>query len=385
MFRRNNPYSCIEEMRRSRAEVLALVLITVVLGILLGLLTDGLSGVLQTLLPPAVWYSLLGAALLLTLALTLLAAFQLYGSAESRRARINLWLPYHFPTAERATIARDHGYMPLKHARRAFMRRFQPDSPALATWMSAYAATGREDRTFEDFIREDNRLLTQCLALYVLHEYGERTMGPRAAYSGWETPLPPATLALDDLPAPVRANPFLRADQDPDTWRLRLPQGLTFEVAGEHDDVWRLRHRRYGDIIIHWLYHLPIREGGGAHRLLIDRLHLRQTRHIKLVCTRLEAQVHLRRTLLPASETFQSWATGLLARLEETLDYDYYLARGRRRIPRNLEKKIGWVPQGTTLVEMIQRLDARLDELEMAGAVAALDQPEEEPDESLVV
>ncbi|MFP4396256.1 MAG: hypothetical protein ACLFTI_13450 [Anaerolineales bacterium] len=87
MFRRNNPYSCIEEMRRSRAEVLALVLITVVLGILLGLLTDGLSGVLQALLPPVVWYSLLGVALLLTLALTLLAAFQLYGSAESRRAR----------------------------------------------------------------------------------------------------------------------------------------------------------------------------------------------------------------------------------------------------------------------------------------------------------
>jgi hypothetical protein len=94
--------------------------------------------------------------------------------------------------------------------------------------------------------------------------------------------------------------------------------------------------------------------------------------------------VHLRRTLLPASEPFQAWATGLLARLEETLDYEYYLVEGRRRIPRNLEKKIGWVPEGTNLVEMIQGLDARLDDLEMAGAVAALDQPEDEPGEDLV-
>lgn len=384
MFRRTNPYSCIEEMRRSRAEVLALVLITVVLGILLGLLTDGLSSVLQEVLPPAVWYSILGVAFVLTLALIVLAALYLHGRTESRRLRINLWLPYHFPNSETATIARNHGYMPLNYARRAFMRRYSAHSADLEAFMAAYADTEARDQTFEDFIREDNRLLTQCLVLYVLHEYGERTMGPRAAYSDWEVLLDPVTLTMADLPATTRTNPFLQADQNPNKWRLRLPEGLTFQVEGEHADQWRLHHRRYGDITIRWLYHLPVREHGGSFHVLRDRLHLKPDANVKLVCSRIEAQVHLRRTLLPASEPFQAWATGLLARLEETLDYEYYLVEGRRRIPRNLEKKIGWVPEGTNLVEMIQGLDARLDDLEMAGAVAALDQPEEEPGEDLV-
>jgi hypothetical protein len=384
MFRRNNPYSCIEELRRSRAEVLALVLITVVLGTLLGLLTEGLAAFLQAVLPPALWYALLGVASVVALALTALAALYLHGRTESRRVRISLWLPYHFPMPRQVVIAQNSRYLPLRHARRAFMRRYRSSSAALQAFMTAYAAVTTGERTFEDFIRQDNRLLTQCLALYVLHEYGERTLGPRAAYADWDVPLTAQTLTVTDLPEPVRTNPFLQADQNVEQWRLRLPEGLSFHVAGEHHDRWRLHHRRYGDITIRWLYPLPVREGGGAFHVLRDRLHLQPKADVKFVCTRLEAQVHLRRTLLPASEPFQTWATGLLARLEETLDYDYYLAEARRHIPRNLERKIGWVPKGTTLVEMLQQLDARLDDLEMAGAVAALERSEEEPDEDFV-
>jgi hypothetical protein len=181
----------------------------------------------------------------------------------------------------------------------------------------------------------------------------------------------------------VRTNPFLLADQDVEKWKLLLPQGFSFEVEGEDSDRWRLHHR-YGDITIRWLCHLPVRTYGKAFCVLRNRLHLQAKANVALVCTRLETQVHLRRTLWPASEPFQAWATGLLARMEETLDYEYYLTQARQRIPRNLEKKIGWVPEGTNLVEMIQGLDARLDDLEMTGAVAAIDQPEEEPREDLV-
>jgi hypothetical protein len=43
MRRRSNPYTRIEEVRRSRSEVWVLVLVTVILGFLLGLLTEGLG------------------------------------------------------------------------------------------------------------------------------------------------------------------------------------------------------------------------------------------------------------------------------------------------------------------------------------------------------
>ncbi len=55
MHQRRNPYTCIEEVRRSRSEVWVLVLVTVILGLLLGLLAEGLTSVLRAALPASTW------------------------------------------------------------------------------------------------------------------------------------------------------------------------------------------------------------------------------------------------------------------------------------------------------------------------------------------
>jgi hypothetical protein len=87
----------------------------------------------------------------------------------------------------------------------------------------------------------------------------------------------------------------------------------------------------------------------------------------------MEAVARLTWTLLPGSEPFHRWAAGLLARLEEALDFAYYIATRPDRVIRDLEWKIGWVPEGTSIVEMLQGLEGRLDELEIAAAVTALE------------
>jgi hypothetical protein len=64
--------------------------------------------------------------------------------------------------------------------------------------------------------------------------------------------------------------------------------------------------------------------------------------------------------------------------LEEALDFAYYVATRPDRVIRDLEWKIGWVPEGSSIVEMLQGLEGRLEELEMSAAVAALEARVEE-------
>jgi hypothetical protein len=54
----------------------------------------------------------------------------------------------------------------------------------------------------------------------------------------------------------------------------------------------------------------------------------------------------------------------LLARLEEALDFRYYVDTRPDRIVRDLEWKIGWVPEGSSIVEMLQAIEGRLESLE---------------------
>lgn len=371
MRRRYNPYTCIEEVRRSRSEVWGLVLVTVALGLLLGLLTEGLTGLLRSALPAPVWSAALALASLLALLLTLAVAWLFHGRAESQRARIDLWLPYHFPGPRKATIARDGAYQPPRHARRAFMRRYRPGSPALEVFLEDYAGAGSRGQPFQHFIAADHLALTQCLALYVLHRYGDESLGAEAPYGWWSVPLPSQRLSMDDLPPPLRDNPFLRADQQPDEWRLLLPEHVTFHAT---ELCWVLRHRRYGQVTVRWFPELPV---AGRHsqpyQALTTRMRLSERSQLTVVGSRVEAIAHLRRTLLPASEPFHEWATGLLARLEEALDFQYYIASRPARVIRDLEWKIGWVPEGTSIVEMLQAIEARLEALEVGVAVAALE------------
>ncbi len=383
MRRRRSPYSLIEEVRRSRGEVLALVLVTVVLGLLLGLFTDGLVGMLQEVLTPTGWRAVVIGAGVLVALLTLAAAWLFHGRAESQRACIDLWLPYHFPTSDQAAIASSSAYRPPRHARRVFARRYRPNSPELEAFLEAQDDAQARGQPFQRFIAEGHRELTQCLALYVLHYYADKSLSAESLYGWWGADLASQRLSMDDLPAPLRDNPFLRADQRADEWRLLLPENVTFEADKAH---WVLRHRHYGRVIIRWHPKLAV---AGRHsqpyRALTTYMQLGEDSRLYVIGTRIEAIVHLRWTLLPASEPFHRWATGLLARLEEALDFRYYIDTRPDRIVRELEWKIGWVPKGSSIVEMLQTIEGRLDDLEMGSAVARMEQLEEGTEEDFVV
>jgi hypothetical protein len=383
MRRRRSPYSLIEDVRRSRGEVLALVLVTVVLGLLLGLFTDGLVGMLQQVLTPSGWRVVVVGAGLLTALLTLTAAWLFHGRAESQRACIDLWLPYHFPQSGRPTIASNSAYQPPRHARRAFMHRYRSNAPELKAFLEAHDDAQARGQPFQDFIADDHLALTQCLALYVLHRYADKSLGFEAPYGWWGTDLASQRLSMDDLPAPLCDNPFLRADQSADEWRLLLPEGVTFEAT---DRRWELRHRRYGDVTIRWH---PELAAAGRHsqpyQALMHRMTLDEGSQLYVIGTRIEALVHLRWTLLPASEPFHRWATGLLARLEEALDFRYFIDTLPGRIVRNLDWKIGWVPEGSSIVEMLQTIEGRLDDLEMEAAIVTLEEEEKESRDDFVV
>lgn len=383
MRRRHSPYSMIKQVRRSRGEVLALVLITVVLGLLLGLFTEGLATVLQDALSPPVWRALVVVAGTLTALLTLTAAWLFHARAETQRACINLWLPYHFPQSGRATIASSTAYQPPRHARRAFARRYRPNSPELKAFLQAYDDAQARGQPFQQFIANDHCALGQCLALYVLHYYTNQSLGFEAPYGWWDTELASWRLSMDDLPSPLRHNPFLRADQSVEEWRLLLPEHVSFEATPHR---WVLRHRRYGHVTVRWFPKLAVAgPRSQPYRALTNRMTLDERSRLYVVGTRLEAIARLRWTLLPASERFHRWATGFLARLEEALDFRYFIDTLPARIVRDLDWKIGWVPQGSSIVDMLQTIEGRLEELEMGAAVVALEEGEEKARNDFVV
>lgn len=371
MRRRGSPYSCIEHVRRSRGELLTLVLTTVVLGILLGLLTDGLSAQLHQAMTPTGSAVFLGAVGFLVLVLTGLAAWLLHGRTESQRVCIEVWVPYHFPHRHGATIARDGAYQPPRHARRAFMRRYRPNSSELEAFLQQHADAQARGELFQASIGDDQRALTQCLALYVLHYYTDRSLGAETVHDWWRVDLKSRRLSMDELPSPLRDNPFLRADQRPDEWRLLLPEAVSFQAT---KSGWVLRHRRYGYVDVRWFPQLAIAgRRSQPYRALTSYMRLDKDSQLYVVGTRIEAVAQLRWSLLPASEPFHQWAAGLLARLEEALDFTYYTATRPDRVIQDLEWKIGWVPEGTSIVEMLQSIEGRLEELEMQAAITRLE------------
>jgi len=376
MRRRESPYSRLEEIRRSRGELLALVLITVTMGTLLSVLASGLYDYLLIHLPgqQQLWAFGLGVAVTLTLVGVLVWLF--YARGESQRVAIEFQIPYHIPASGQATIAQRRSYQVTVHARRAFSRRYQEDSEGQKELVAAWQRALAQEIPFQKFVAEANAALVQCLALYVLHRYGEESLGPEAAYSWWGVEMPASKLKMDDLPTPLRDNPFLRADQRAEEWTLLLPQDVQLELLPEEGPFprWRLSHRRYGHVELRWHPHLSVSgETSQAYRILTQRLRLSRRSQLYVVGTRLEAVARFRWTFWPASDPFHDWATGLLARLEEALDWEYFLATRADRLVADLDWKVGWVPTGTSLVEMLQVIEGRLEELEKWAAEEEID------------
>ncbi len=376
MRRRESPYSRLEEIRRSRGELLALVLTTVTLGTILSVLASGLYDYLLIHLPGQQQLWAFGLGMAATLALVGALVWLFYARGESQQVAIELQIPYHIPASGRATIAQRRSYQVTVHARRAFSRRYQEDSAGQKELVAAWQRARAQKTPFQKFIAEANAELVQCLALYVLHRYGEEALGPEAAYSWGSVEMPARKLKMDDLPTPLRHNSFLRADQRAEEWTLWLPQDVQLELLPEEGlfPRWRLSHRRYGHLELRW--HPRLLASGQtsqAYRILTQRLRLSSRSQLYLIGTRLEAVARFRWTFWPASDPFHDWATGLLARLEEALDWKYFLATRADRLVADLDWKVGWVPEGTSLVEMLQGIEGRLEELEKWAAEEEID------------
>lgn len=377
MRRRESPYSRLEEIRRSRGELTALGLITVTLGTLLSVLANGLYDYLLICIPAHQQWWAFGLGVAVTLALVGMLVWLFYARGESQRVAIEFQTPYHIPASGRVTIAQRHSYQVTVHARRAFSRRYPEDSEVQRELAAAWQRARAQETSFQKFIAEANADLVQCLALYALHRYGEESLGPKAAYGWWGVEMPDRKLKMDDLPIPLRHNPFLRADQRAEEWTLLLPKDVELELLPEEGPFprWRLRHRRYGYMELRWHPHLSVSdERSQAYRILTQRLRLSSRSQLYVIGTRLEAAAYFRWAFWSASDPFHDWATGLLARLEEALDWEYFLATRADRLVADLDWKVGWVPEGTSLVEMLQSIEGRLEELEKWAAQEEIDQ-----------
>ncbi len=377
MRRRESPYSRIEAIRQSRSELIVLVLATVILGTMLSLLGSGLYDYLLVWLPRG-WQqaAAFGLGLTLTAVLVAVLIWLFYTRGESQPVRIEIQLPYHLPADGQPTIAERGSYQVTVHARRAFARRYRRGSPEVAHWLAAWREARQEGVAFQHFIAEDNAALVQCLLLYVLHRYGEGSLGPEAAYGWWKVDLPAGRLAMDDLPPPVRDNPFLRADQNADEWRLWLPADVRLEVTGPRPGAgaavwafrWRLVHRRYGHVELRCYPRLAVAgRQSQPFRVLTQRLHLNRRSEVYVIETRLEAVARFRWTFWPASDAFHEWATGLLSHLDEALDWKHFLATRPDRLLADLDWKLGWVPHGTSVWDKLEEIEGRLEALEVAS------------------
>lgn len=376
MRRRKSPYSQIETKRRSRAELVALVLVTVALGMLLNLLASGLHQALWPRPdPPAGQWLAFAVGTLLTLALVLSAAWLFYYRTESQRALVEIWLPYHWPEGGRPGLAQRRSYQVTVHARRAFARRYPKRAPQTEAFATAWRQALAQGTPFQHFIAPVNAQLIQHLLLCVLHRYGDDALGPEAAYGWWRVDLPARQLSMDDLPPPLRDNPFLRADQRAEEWRLWWPRQVDLE--SEADDgggwSWQLIHRRFGQVEVRAYPQLIVagRESQPV-QVFLQRLKLHRGSQLVVVGTRLEAVAHFRWAFLPGSEPFHDWATGLLSYLEEALDWGYFLAARPDRLIADLDWKMGWVPEGSSVWEKLEEIEARLEELEMGAVEEAL-------------
>jgi len=368
MRRRHTPYSRLSEIRANRGELLALVLVTLILGLSLSLVSDALYEILP--IRPADRFWVLGGGLLATLILTAFAVWLFYSRAESRDVRLGMWFPYHLPAdSESVTIARSHSYQVPRHARRAWMSRYRENARPTRDWLAQWRQAKKEGTFFQTFALADHAALSQCLLLYALHRAGEEMLGAEAGYGWWEVNLPARRWNMDDLPPPLSDNPFLRADQRPDKWRLLLPQDVTLSLETGPDTAWPrwvLRHRHYGWVEFRWNPHVVVAgRGSQVWQVLTQHLRLSKESELYILRARLTGRAHFRWTLLPRSDPFHRWATGLLARLEEALDWGYFLENRPARILADLDWKIGWWDRDDSLVDALARIEGRLDELIM--------------------
>lgn len=386
--RRRSPYSRIEEIRRSRRQLLGLVLSTIVLGVVLGVLVNGLYEI-STLWPAEpLWARGLWIAILVMIE-TLLAIgivgviiWRLYLSTESERVRIDIAIPYHLPGGRHLELAKQHRNRPAYRVatlgRLLFHRTLPPKSSdnheLAATWCEARA----QGKPFQSLIYDLNADLVDAILVFALHRHSEGSLGPEAKYDWWQVDLRRHELTLDELPTPLSNNQFLRTLLGAeDGWKLALPEGVNFQITDQQENYHVCRNfslicEQRGDVTITRLPHVWVaKQSSQPAQVLSEGISLKKQDDFFVIGTRIEAKATFRYTFLQRTDPFHQWSTDLLAQLEEMLDWGYFSAGRPDRMIADLPWKIGDLPERSDslwnklseIEDKLKRIDSSLESL----------------------
>jgi hypothetical protein len=366
--RRASPYSESESLQRSRRDLWTLVLLTAGLGIALNLLASLLLVDLMGLIPWQTGRYLV--VLLLTLALAAVAIARFFFIAESRWVQIEIQLPYRVAANGHPEVTELRAYGITGFARRALAVHYRQGSPAWKGWLDRWRHAQVNETPFQEFIAEDNAALAQCMLLYAFHRYGAQSLSPEAKYGWSRSQLPARQLTMDDLPAGLRDNRFLRTDQKPDEWRLWWPEDVEFELLSDPSGtnpfpIWRLKHKHYGNVEICWSPHVSI-AGNRSQPAVVLTLGQRQVKGSpwRIVGTRFTARARFHWSFWRGTNEFHDWASRLLSTLEEALDWGYFLSVRTDQIVASLAERIGFVPHETSVFDKLVEIEKRLMRLE---------------------
>ena len=373
--RRHSPYSRIEDVRRSRSQLISLIVVTIFLGILLGLLTTGLYEYLITTLPAPefqLWAWILGVFVLATIVFTLIV-FR-YRGTESERLRIDVALPYQLgQNGSTVEITKLHRFRPMYRpadlGRMLFSRSVSPKGAENQELAECWRTRRSEGKPVQMLLTDYHDALVDALILFALHRHSEDSLGVGARYGWWHIDLERYELTFEQLPQLLKSNRFLQARLEVDKgWKLRFPAQVVFTAWDEEDGtrVFSLRCPRRGGVRISCL---PTRwmatRDSLPGKVLGEGANIPRKDWFYVLGSRIEVQAEYRNAVLSRSDNYQQWAADMLARLEEALDFGFFLATRHERMIPAINWKMGDIPnEDDSIWKSVQTIEQRLDRIE---------------------
>lgn len=239
-----------------------------------------------------------------------------------------------------------------------------------------------EGSLLSQVLPEHMALVRHLLVLYAAR-FG-RLVEPQAGLHGWlRLHVPLTEVAWEELPPPVRDNPFSRAIGPACPAELVLPQGTQVQSFERGDVLLRLTwhpqsgnlfrrllrlspYRPGGEVVVRWLGPLSaVRPYDSRYAHLTARLRAAGD-EVWVSSTRLVVEIQSRWNALDDVARFCDWGVALALYLREHMDYWTWRERYLEHTLDDLDWKIGWIAKGEEpgLAERLRRLDERLARLE---------------------
>lgn len=332
--RRYNPYSFSQELRLARRELGLLAVSTVGFGLALNIVASVIYGFTvggEARSVGALLLLVLGIAVIVGSAYYIVSTF--YSRRQSATLRLEIALPYLAPKGQPISVVpqRDEpvAYWPARLGQQRFAQVYAGPTPVAQQFFEAWRAATQERKPFNWFVAAQHKALVYCLLLDALHSYGQASLGTGARFRVWHSTLDKQELSSENLPAVLKENLLVQnLMQEAPDWKLLLPVDVEFIIRpgnGDVDHEWCLHHPDYGDVILRTLRrYWPANTDEHIGRVLGERVPQGQRRSLWVLVSRVEAWILLPKVYRRNVDLFHDWATGLLAFLEETLDWAYF-------------------------------------------------------------